>query len=128
MKQPLFEGIGRGMQIKKVPIRFYASRYAVTSTGLIVNMQTGRILKPGFSDGYHNVNLCRLGRRKSYYVHRLVAQAFITEPRAKNLTVHHKNYNKTDNRVQNLEWLALDENVRHMWYKRRRVNVDEIPI
>ena len=61
---------------------------------------------------YLQVGLWREGKGKSLLLHRLVAEAFIPNPEKKT-TVNHKNGDKHDNRVENLEWSTQQENNRH---------------
>lgn len=62
--------------------------------------------------GYYRGCLNKDGTGISVFIHRLVAEAFIPNP--KNLpTVNHKNGVKTDNRVENLEWMTIEENNQH---------------
>ena len=49
------------------------------------------------------------GKRDDLYIHRLVAQHFLTNPDNKEI-VNHKNCNRFDNRVENLEWATVEEN------------------
>lgn len=71
-----------------------------------------KILKPALSGGYFKVGVSMDKKLKSYPVHRLVAFAFIDNPENK-ATVNHKNGIKTDNNVNNLEWMTFLENVKH---------------
>ena len=68
-----------------------------------------RILKPGYLRGYQHVSLCKDGNIKIFKVHRLVANAFINNLENK-LQVNHKDGNKSNNKVENLEWVTAYEN------------------
>lgn len=64
------------------------------------------------SYGYHHVALCKNGRCMSSKVHRLVAYLFIPNPNNEE-TVNHKDFNKTNNSIDNLEWLSTTANNQH---------------
>lgn len=88
----------------------YEGLYMVSTLGRVKNCRTGRILKPQKTKfGYLQVNLYKDGKRKMLKVHRLVAIAFITNPENKR-TVNHKDENKLNNCVENLEWMSIKEN------------------
>ena len=59
--------------------------------------------------GYYVVALCKNKNQKSFYVHSLVAKAFIPNPENKKY-VDHINTNKLDNRADNLRWVTMKEN------------------
>lgn len=85
-------------------INGYEGQYAVTENGEVWSYKTKRFLKFGkHRNGYLQVALWTNNKPKYYFVHRLVAEAFIPNPN--NFPqVNHKDENKTNNCVDNLEW------------------------
>ena len=77
--------------------------------GKVLYLKKGKVLKESYSDGYPQVVLTKDERRKSYKVHRLVAESFIDNPN--NLPcIDHINTIRTDNRIDNLRWVSYKEN------------------
>lgn len=64
-------------------------------------------------NGYLAVQLSKEGEVKDQLVHRLIASTFLGDRTADGLVVNHRNLNKADNRVVNLEWCTTSENNRH---------------
>jgi hypothetical protein len=62
--------------------------------------------------GYHRVLLCYDGRNIDKYIHRLVAEAFIKNPRGYK-EVNHKDGDKSNNNYLNLEWVSHRQNHQH---------------
>lgn len=105
------------------PVRGFDGYYSVSDLGRVRrdapggNMtHVGKILKPGIGGGcgYRFVILTKPrsgGIRKNVRVARLVAETFIGPPG--HMTVNHKNGNKGDNRVANLEYMTAADNTRH---------------
>lgn len=111
------------------PIEGYPD-YEVSSLGRVKSLKFGKekILK-GIKDknGYLRVILYKEGKLKGYSVHRLVAQAFLPNP--DNLPqVNHRNENKTDNRVENLEWCDSSYNTNFGTRTERITKANSIPI
>lgn len=93
----------------------YEGKYQVSNTGKIRSLNylhTGKtkVLKSNTNkDGYRTITLKNNHKCKTYFIHRLVAQAFITNPL--NLPqVNHKDEDKTNNTVWNLEWCTPEYN------------------
>lgn len=79
-----------------------------------------RTLKQAINtNGYSFVSLRLNGKQKSVSIHRLVAIAFLANPDAKE-QVNHINGVKSDNRVENLEWVTRSENVLHAYRSLKR--------
>jgi len=95
----------------------FEGRYAVTPEGEVISYIKGtrKVLKSRIDTvGYLQVRLYLNGVRKVGVIHRLVAEAFIANPEGKR-AVNHKNGNKLDNDVSNLEWVTYSENLIHAW-------------
>lgn len=97
-------------------IKGYEEIYQVSNLGNIKRMKTNKILKSlkhGKKENeYLMVVLSNNGKEKMFYIHRLVAQTFIPNPN--NLPqVNHKDGDKTNNFMENLEWCTISENQIH---------------
>lgn len=93
-------------------------RYEVSSKGNVRNLKTGRILKPFYNTfGYAMVNLTSAYNDKTKktlkLVHRLVAQAFIPNNDQSKTVINHKDENKRNNSVANLEWCTYKYNANY---------------
>ena len=109
-------------------IKEYEGKYQISNFGNVRSTydqnqfkKTSRIknLKAGERNGYLVINLqnkAKLKGKKSYQIHRLVAEAFIPNPENKPI-INHIDENRKNNVVTNLEWCTQKENVLHSKYK-----------
>ena len=83
--------------------------YEINELGQVKSKKSSKILSQSLSTkGYYQINIDKKSRR----VHRLIAETFIPNPMNYE-TVNHKNGNKLDNSLENLEWVSRSENVKH---------------
>ena len=94
-------------------IKGYEGLYAITENGQVWSYRRSRFLKPfKRKGGYLAVGLCNNGKTNYYLIHRLVAEAFIPNPENKP-QVNHKDENKANNCIENLEWATASENINY---------------
>ena len=93
----------------------YEGYYQVSNQGRVRNSRNQKMLKPQTKNGgYIQFTLSVRNRCHYHSAHRLVAQAFIPNPEGKP-QINHKNGDKSDNQVENLEWCTSSENQRHRY-------------
>ncbi len=100
---------------KPVHIEKYENRYMISNFGNVKNAETNYVLSTGnLRSGYRSTTLYNNGKNKAFKVHILVANAFLEKPKNKNKKwVNHKDGNKLNNHIDNLEWVTPRENVIH---------------
>lgn len=96
--------------------QFKNTPYFVTNTGLIYRQGSNKPLKPDKSGEYYRVTLSINGNTQRYSVHRMVAECYIPNPLNKP-QVNHRDLNKLNNHVDNLEWCTITENVTHAYLR-----------
>lgn len=106
-------------------IQGYEGLYQVSNYGMVKGLpksthKNNIIIKPLNMNKYYYVRLSKNNIAKNYSIHRLVAQSFISN--FNNLPqVNHKDGDKHNNYVENLEWISPIENVRHA-FKNNLIN------
>jgi len=95
----------------------YGYHYFATDDGHIYSEHLKRNLSEYFDkDGYKKVRLSNGdGSRKVFSVHRLILETFEPNPNSANLQVNHKDGDKTNNSLSNLEWVTCKENINHAY-------------
>ena len=98
-----------------------STRYQIGILGTVIGV-SGRKMSPVVNNrGYHRLLVYFPGKpRRNMSVHRLVAETFLGDP-PDGHEVNHKNGDKLDNRVQNLEWVSKSENLAHSFRIGREV-------
>lgn len=87
--------------------------YSISDKGEVFSHRRNKLMSIWSKSGeYPRVTLSKSGKEKTFTIHRLVAEAFIPNPYGK-ITVNHKDGNKNNNKVDNLEWNTYSENQKH---------------
>ena len=90
-------------------MKHFDSNYIVYPDGRVYSVRRNKFKKPSINkNGYFYVRIYN----KIHKIHRFVAQLFIENPNNFD-TVNHKNGNKLDNHIENLEWVTQRQNVSH---------------
>lgn len=115
-------------------IKGYEDTYEISDAGIIRSkdrmcvdskgrkrFRHGQVLNPDIApNGYYRITLAKGGKRVQKYLHRLLAEYFIPNPNGLP-QVNHKDGNKLNCKIENLEWVTVQENVIHA-YKHGLIN------
>jgi hypothetical protein len=119
--------------IKYKDIVGYEGLYEVSSDGRVYSKNFNRFCGRRIrkiqkrKDGYMQIMLNKDKEKRCLKIHRLVAEAFLDNPN-KYKDVNHINGNKSDNRVENLEWCNRSHNVTHAYrIGLKNINADKNP-
>jgi hypothetical protein len=94
-------------------------RYKITPDGDVYSIKYKRAMKlQTNASGYKWIQFSVDSQKKNYYIHQLVTMHYIPNPDKKPF-VNHKDGNKTNNKIDNLEWVTQSENTQH-YYKELR--------
>lgn len=108
------------------PIKDYIN-YEISNFGKVKSLYKNIILNPEIRRGYYAVQLYKNSKAKHFQIHRLVAIHFIKNPN--NLKyVNHKDENKLNNNVNNLEWCTASYNINYGTCIERAIKKKSIPV
>lgn len=97
---------------KQIKIEYF-TKYEISNNGIVRNINTKYIYKQYNRNGYSAINLYSdIAKNQNFSIHRLVAQTFIENPNNYEI-VNHKDGNKLNNNVENLEWCTCKQNTNH---------------
>ncbi len=89
------------------------NNYYIYDNGDVLNISTNKILKGSIGEnGYKYYRLSKDNNKTMFYAHRLVAEHFLENPNFLPI-VNHKDGNKLNNQLSNLEWVSCSENIKH---------------
>jgi hypothetical protein len=115
-------------------IKGYKGRYQISNNGNVRSLNYNNTKKPHLlaktltADGYYRVGLSKNKKQKLFFVHRLVAETFISNPN-NFLIINHKDGNKLNNKVNNLEYCTQSYNIKEAYrlklMKPRKLKVNQ---
>lgn len=95
----------------------YEGLYAIRLDGCVYSHSKKRFLSPFVNTrGYMQIGLSKKNKKRKFLIHRLVALHFIVNPAGKE-AVHHRDHDRHNNHLDNLEWVTVEENNAYNYVK-----------
>jgi hypothetical protein len=95
----------------------YEGLYQASIFGDIRSTKHNKLLRPfNGGKGYLKIKLYKDSKKSMYRLHRIILITFAGYPPTSKHQVNHKNGNKKDNNINNLEWVTCSENIKHAIY------------
>ena len=95
-----------------IPIAEIEKDYEISKNGYLINKRSGNIIY-GSKNKYGYMSIYFSNLKTSFLVHRIIACKFLYNKHEEELQINHKDLNKTNNNIDNLEWVTNKENVCH---------------
>jgi mRNA-degrading endonuclease HigB of HigAB toxin-antitoxin module len=95
------------------PLKDFENYYEVSSQGRIKRLRSKILSTKALSSGYPCFSICINGTQITQRVHVSVAKTFLNDFYQEGFVVNHKDGNKLNNNVENLEWISVYENNKH---------------
>jgi len=99
------------------------TNYSINKDGLVKNINTEKILKPYLANGYLKVDLYFDTKRSKMYIHTLLGIAFKLDSYFAGAVINHKDGNRLNNDLDNIEWCTYSQNSKHAYDVLGRVNI-----
>lgn len=91
----------------------YEDKYSIREDGVIISHRENSPIEPTKNpNGYYKYCFTLNGKREQKLIHQVVAKHFLANP-YDHKQVNHKDGNKANNSVQNLEWISSEDNIQH---------------
>jgi len=116
----ILELINIGLVETWVPVVGYEDKYLVSNSGMVFSLWKHKLLKPGISNsGYFYVSLVKHKKdgARSLYVHHLMSEAFLKFKTTRKVVINHRDFNRLNNFLANLEVIPAMENSNRLHLK-----------
>lgn len=104
------------------PVKGTAGKYKISNFGNVIGSRGNKLVQTKMQIGYLKVSFSLDGKVKQHYIHRLVASHFLENHDEKEFVVNHRDGNKHNNSVSNLEFISRKDNAKHWASKKRSSN------